>query len=66
MTMRRVLLGVAAFVLGLTLTGAAQAHPGGHYSHTHGHAFRGGYCYPGSHHHHWGHRWGGPSRHYHH
>jgi len=62
--MQRALLGVAACVLGLALTGAAQAHdnhphPGGvvhggsAYHVQHGVRFSGGYYYPGHDHFHW-------------
>jgi hypothetical protein len=58
-----VLLGLAAGVLGLALTGTAQAHGGYHgpvpyraerpYYVQYGHRFSGGYCYVGRDHHHW-------------
>jgi hypothetical protein len=57
--MGKIILGLAAGVLGLALTGTADAHPGhGHhheagYYRSHGVRFRGGYYYLGRHHDHW-------------
>ena len=58
--MRRILLSAAAGVVGLALTGAAQAHEPSHhpgparvYYRDHGHRFSGGYYYIGHDHHHW-------------
>jgi hypothetical protein len=59
--MRRWLLGIASGVLGLALTGSAQAHDtwqahvynGPAYYKVHGVVFSGGYYYPGHHHPHW-------------
>jgi hypothetical protein len=70
--MRRVLLGVAAAVIGLALVGSAEAGPKSgpssshsfssyhNYHMTYGTKFKGGYFYKGSDHHHWTYRywWG--------
>lgn len=76
--MQRILFGVCACVLGLGLTGAAQArephhHPGpapivrggSPYYAQHGVRFNGGYYYPGRDHHHWERRvWDAGNRRY--
>ena len=60
--MKKVILGVAALVLGLAITGTASAngprHGGSHrpYYASHGVKYRGGYYYSGYNHNHWGYK----------
>jgi hypothetical protein len=76
--MRKIFLGLATGVLGLVLTGPADAHSG-HDRHGHGHGhrvgayyrshgvrFRGGYYYKGREHHHWARRVWSPECHRYH
>ena len=61
--MKKVILGAAALVLGLAITGEASANgPRGHgsshrpYYASHGTKFRGGYYFSGYNHSHWGYK----------
>lgn len=69
--MKKIFLGAAALVLGLALTGSAEANGPRHgsgrpYYASHGVKFSGGYIYRGHDHHHWGGKvWNARSGRYH-